>query len=612
MTTKVGEKQQVANVLNIASLVGSMLPSQQLDLYSSLIAKQKSKAAMIRPGANEGNQDESTSSLDRKRSCDSEHDDHPEAKRVRNDSESPFGSPSGSSGSKDVDRGEMESASKDTQRIVELSVSQMTRFEPSLESLSEADKVRMMGMIPQEQQLQDAKSFLPSREQLNNSTSQSISPAINQIRAAEVPTLGYSPSAIERFLQQQGGGGASASAMMGAAGSAAGFGGARSFFQQPANALIGADHAGISGIGKQFPPSAMIFHRNAAMGAFGGQGNPTMGHLGGQGNGGAGLGFPGMLFQRGISSELGAADARLLQQNIMFRQQQQQQQQQQLAGGISQLDVRSLLQAPQAGLMDRHQVHPFGTSNRDAEMRRLIGGMEGAQPTTQDQANLLRSLGGNQSLVNNQAYFNHIMNPLSHIPLQHNPSGLMDARLAHRATSESPVPNTKQLQILGMQAPPTKQTTNSGDRQDCFQLSLPRDEERLSDYQCLVRKQIQVFAAGPDDVDSHAQGRNKPIVLGQVGIRCRHCAGVSSHHRGRGSTYYPSKLLGLYQAAQNMASCHLCESCRSIPEPLKQELNVLRERKSSAGGGKQYWADGAKALGLVEMEDRLRFQHQLE
>ena len=37
-----------------------------------------------------------------------------------------------------------------------------------------------------------------------------------------------------------------------------------------------------------------------------------------------------------------------------------------------------------------------------------------------------------------------------------------------------------------------------------------------------ARKQIELFEAKQEDVDAGAQGRNKPIILGQVGIRCIH------------------------------------------------------------------------------------------
>lgn len=138
-------------------------------------------------------------------------------------------------------------------------------------------------------------------------------------------------------------------------------------------------------------------------------------------------------------------------------------------------------------------------------------------------------------------------------------------------------------------------------------LYLTCDEESLSAYQCLVRKQIELFQASREDVDSNAQGRNRPITLGQVGIRCRHCSFLPPKSRARGAIYYPAKLSGLYQAAQNMASAHLCEHCPQLPDQTRNDLLKLRQCKSSAGGGKKYWADGVRALGVVEDGDILRF-----
>jgi hypothetical protein len=109
-------------------------------------------------------------------------------------------------------------------------------------------------------------------------------------------------------------------------------------------------------------------------------------------------------------------------------------------------------------------------------------------------------------------------------------------------------------------------------------LYMSCDDDSLSAYQCTVRKQIEIFEARIEDVESNAQGRNKPITLGQVGIRCRHCTrwvysalqspccrlmistqliksfflaySLHARNRARASVYYPAKLLGLYQAAQ--------------------------------------------------------------
>jgi hypothetical protein len=68
-------------------------------------------------------------------------------------------------------------------------------------------------------------------------------------------------------------------------------------------------------------------------------------------------------------------------------------------------------------------------------------------------------------------------------------------------------------------------------------------------------------------------------------------------------SFFFALLTGIYQAAQNMASSHLCESCQCMPPNLKNDLRILRERRDTASGGKQYWADAARAMGLEETEE---------
>lgn len=141
-------------------------------------------------------------------------------------------------------------------------------------------------------------------------------------------------------------------------------------------------------------------------------------------------------------------------------------------------------------------------------------------------------------------------------------------------------------------------------------LAMNCDVEQLSDYQILVRQQLELFEADVSDVECNTQGRKKPVVVAQVGLRCRHCAQTPFRHRGRGAVYYPAKLEGVYQAAQNMAGSHLCKPgvCPHLPIHIQQQLNDLRARRDNASGGKQYWADGCRALGLMETADHgLRF-----
>ncbi|GKY94318.1 hypothetical protein MPSEU_000397600 [Mayamaea pseudoterrestris] len=168
-------------------------------------------------------------------------------------------------------------------------------------------------------------------------------------------------------------------------------------------------------------------------------------------------------------------------------------------------------------------------------------------------------------------------------------------------------------------------------------MATPADKTTLSEYQCLVREQIIFFAASADDIHESVQGRNRPIVLGQVGIHCVRCW-HEQHDRNRfirqkprGASYYPSKLSGIYQAAQNMVTNHFMDSCRSLPLDVKTKLAAPRSfnptaepmthhnppliikrgwSTSNAGGGKQYWANAAQKLGIVETEEHgLVFQN---
>ena len=153
--------------------------------------------------------------------------------------------------------------------------------------------------------------------------------------------------------------------------------------------------------------------------------------------------------------------------------------------------------------------------------------------------------------------------------------------------------------------------TSSGNMSVCppVTLAIPEDTRKLSEQQVFLRHQIEAFQAGEDDTSTHTRGRNKPIVLGQVGIRCKHCAHLSVVQKQKGSTYFPASLMGLYQAAQNMSTSHLQSgACQSMPAEVKEKFVALSTVKAgSSGAGRPYWAQAAQKLGLVDTEDGIRF-----
>lgn len=135
-------------------------------------------------------------------------------------------------------------------------------------------------------------------------------------------------------------------------------------------------------------------------------------------------------------------------------------------------------------------------------------------------------------------------------------------------------------------------------------MAIPEDEGKLSSHQVFLRHQIEAFKAGEDDVSTHTRGRNKPVKFGQVGIRCRHCAHLPIVHRQKGSTYFPASLLGLYQAAQNMSTTHMQTGlCTGMPKEVKERFQEFATSKvASSGGGRPYWAEAARRIGLCDTE----------
>jgi hypothetical protein len=132
------------------------------------------------------------------------------------------------------------------------------------------------------------------------------------------------------------------------------------------------------------------------------------------------------------------------------------------------------------------------------------------------------------------------------------------------------------------------------------------DEGKLSEFQCLLRQQIEVFEADNDDVLTHVRGRNTPVTYGQVGLRCIHCAHLPVSRRQKGSAYFPSNRMGIYQAAQNMSTSHIqCGLCDSMPDSIKEQFASLmnnRIGRNNHGAGRSYWANSVSLFSLVDTE----------
>eukprot|EP00934_Nitzschia_sp_Nitz4_P002168 Nitzschia sp. Nitz4//scaffold118_size93875//25117//27034//NITZ4_004781-RA/size93875-augustus-gene-0.83-mRNA-1//1//CDS//3329533703//2168//frame0 len=149
---------------------------------------------------------------------------------------------------------------------------------------------------------------------------------------------------------------------------------------------------------------------------------------------------------------------------------------------------------------------------------------------------------------------------------------------------------------------------SGGNHASAQALYVEEDDEFLTDYQCLLRKQLEIFEASKDDLRGSTQGRNTPILLGQVGLRCRHCANLPLAARTKGAVYYSQTIEGVYQIAQNMSKVHLCQRCYRIPGDIQRELIVLKNDAKRAAGGKEYWTKALQNMGVYEDGKVLRMR----
>ncbi len=151
-------------------------------------------------------------------------------------------------------------------------------------------------------------------------------------------------------------------------------------------------------------------------------------------------------------------------------------------------------------------------------------------------------------------------------------------------------------------------------------LAIPEDREWLSDTDCFVRRQLEVFCATAQDVEAAMKDRKYPIKEGQVGIRCIHCAMTENGYGARGpAVAYPFSISGLFEAAREIERTHLGSrenlgsrdslmiTCENLPLSAKEKLESLKGAASSLSSVlRKYFVLAAKALGLRDTVNGIR------
>lgn len=162
----------------------------------------------------------------------------------------------------------------------------------------------------------------------------------------------------------------------------------------------------------------------------------------------------------------------------------------------------------------------------------------------------------------------------------------------------------------------------------CHLLTSSTDEHHLNPLHCFVRRHIELFVADPDDIAAPAPGRKTRVVLGQVGLRCIHCARLPPKDRVKRAVCYPAAVAGIYHSVSNMKFDHF-DKCRGLPEPERAIFTKLRSScgrhgpragkglggimnndnnsVSNANSTAQYYHDSAARLGLVDSDTGIRF-----
>lgn len=132
-------------------------------------------------------------------------------------------------------------------------------------------------------------------------------------------------------------------------------------------------------------------------------------------------------------------------------------------------------------------------------------------------------------------------------------------------------------------------------------LAITEDRDFLSDMDCFIRRQLEVFCATADDVQVAQDDRKYPIKEGQVGIRCIHCSLAKSGASGH-AVAYPFSVSGIFEAVREFQRLHL-EYCENLPEQTKAKLNSLKESTTITSIQRRYYALAARGLGLYDTKE---------
>ena len=168
----------------------------------------------------------------------------------------------------------------------------------------------------------------------------------------------------------------------------------------------------------------------------------------------------------------------------------------------------------------------------------------------------------------------------------------------------------------------TKSLTPWPHDQVCL-LAAAEDSSALNPLHCFVRRNVEVFIATEDDVAAPSPGRRTRVKIGQVGIRCIHCARLPTKDRVKRAVCYPPSVGGIYHSVSNMKFDHFVK-CKGLSPEARLDFASLKNssnrRNSPNGNGNQgvtsstakYYEESATRLGLIDTEIGIQFREQCQ
>jgi len=257
-------------------------------------------------------------------------------------------------------------------------------------------------------------------------------------------------------------------------------------------------------------------------------------------------------------------------------------------------------------LKARHpeQMAKLPRGSQKVFFRRMWRRLHDSDPKHEDDASESKESGSEKPVV-------EIPTPSSHAEERSSPSS---HQVERSASASSPGTSTEESALLFER--PTEEAakalaaslTNSNPPSPSSRvlLGIPEDKEWLSDMDCFIRRNLEVFCATAEDVDLAQQDRKYPITAGQVGIRCVHCALAGGRNACRGNAVaYPYSISGIYEGVREFERLHL-GSCKHLPTAMKQKLDGFKGSSSLSSVLRKYYVLAANALGMYDSPDGIR------